>query len=275
MRFLTSKILWLTIYAIGVTCVFLYILFPSPLAKQQLETAANSAGFVLQAESLHPSLPLGIKLKDLTVHGSQMPTDVFFQGELLDLQFNPLSVFQKHKTIHFKGKAYSGNFDGQASFLSFPQTNLPAEGRINFQNIELAKYNSDSLSLFKGMTGHARGSAFYVMDDATSKNPVGKLSLYLSQGAYPLPEPFLGLSRIVFDRGEVQVQLKNGSVTLEKLEIYGAQMNCFLNGNIQIADRLADSRLNLKGWLAITGKNRIKMNVTVGGTLASPSFRYI
>lgn len=275
MRFLKSKVLWLTIYAIGVTCVFLYLLFPSSLVLRQLEAAAGSAGFALKAGSLRPSLPLGIMLQDLTVGAAQTPSDIFFKGEFLDLQFNPLGIFLKHKTIHFQGNAYSGDFEGRAGFLSLAQANLPVEGRINFQNIDLARYNPTGFSLFKGMTGLARGSAFYVVNDAASKNSVGKLSLYLSRGAYPLPEPFLGVSRIEFDRGEIQAQMKNGSVTLEKFEIYGAQMNCFLTGSIALADRVDESRLNLKGVLEITGKNKTKMNVTVGGTLASPSLRYI
>jgi len=69
--------------------------------------------------------------------------------------------------------------------------------------------------------------------------------------------------------------LKNGSVTLEKLEIYGAQVNFFLNGDILLAPRVEESRLNLKGVLEIAGKNKTRMNVTVGGTLAQPSFRYM
>lgn len=275
MRFLKNKILWLAIYAIGITGVFLYVLFPSELVLQKLEVSAGSAGFVLKAGALHPSLPLGIKLKDLTLRPAKTPVDIFFQGELLDLQVSPVSIFRKHKTIHFRGKAYSGKFDGSAGFLSFTRTNMPAEGKINFQHIDLARYSPSGFPLFKGMTGLARGSAFYVTDDATSQKPVGKLSLYLSRGAYPLPEPFLGVSRIEFDRGEIQAQLKNGSVTLEKFEIYGAQMNCFLNGDISLADRVDESRLNLKGVLEIAGKNKIKMNITVGGTLARPLIRYI
>jgi len=275
MRFLKNKILWLTIYAIGITFVFLYLLFPSPLVLQQLEASADSAGFVLKAGALHPSLPLGIKLKDLTLRSSQLPADVLSQSDLLDLQFNLLSIFQKHKYVHFSGKAYGGKFDGSAGFLSFAQTSPPAEGKINFQNIDLARYSPPGLPLFKGMTGLARGSLFYVMDDSTGRIPVGKLELSLAKGTFPLPEPFLGVSRIVFDRGEIQAQLKNGSVTLNKFEIYGAQMNCFLSGNISLADRVDLSLLNLKGVVEIAGKNKIKMNVTIGGTLANPLFRYI
>lgn len=275
MRFLKNKILWLTIYAIVITGVFLYLLFPSALVLTQMEGAAGSAGYILKAGSLHPSLPLGIKFKDLTLRLSDLPGDVFFQGESLDLQVNPITLFAKRKAIRFKGRSYSGSFDGSAGFLSLSPVKPPAEGKINFSNIDLARYNPPGLPLLKGMTGLARGSAFYAQDDPVSRYPLGKLSLYMSRGSFPLREPFLGVSRIEFDRSEIQAQLKNGAVMLEKLEIYGPQMNCFLNGSITLADRIDDSRLNLKGVLEIAGKNKIKMNVTVGGTLANPSVRYI
>ena len=275
MRFLKNKVLWLTIYAIGVTSVFLYLLFPSSLVLRQLESAAGSAGYVLKAGSLHPSLPLGIKLKDVTFCSTPTPGDVLFQGELLDLQFNLLSIFQKYRSINFNGKAYHGNFDGHLGLKSVAQTYTPFEGKINFQNIDLARYSPTGFPLFRGLTGKARGSTFYEMNDATSQNSVGKLSLFLSRGAYPLPEPFLGMSRLEFDRGEIQAQLKNGSVTLEKFEINGKQINCSLKGNIYLADRVDESRLNIKGIMEIAGKSKIKVNVTVDGTLAHPSFRYI
>lgn len=275
MHFLKSRVAWLTVYAIVITGVFLYLLFPAALVLRQVEGAAASAGYLLKAGSLHPSLPLGIKLKDLTVRPADLPADVFFQGEMLDLQVNPISIFGKLKTIRFKGRSYSGSFDGSAGFLSLSPAKPPVEGKINFRNIDLARYNPAGLPFLKGLTGLARGSAFYAQNDPVSRYPLGKLSLYVSRGSFPLRDPFLGLSRIEFDRGEMQVQLKNGAVMLEKLEIYGSQMNCFFNGSITLADRPDESRLNLKGVLEIAGKNKIKMNVTVGGTLANPSVRYI
>ena len=275
MRFLKNRILWLTIYAIGITGMFLYLLFPSQLVLQRLEATVNSAGYLLEAGSLRPSVPLGIKLKDLTVHSAQAPSDTLFRGEFMDLQFNPFSIFRKNKTVYFNSRAYGGSLDGRVDFLSIDQANTPAGGRIHFQYIDIARCSPAVFPLIRGMTGRAKGSASYVLDNPANRISTGKMLLFLTGGSYPLPEPFLGVSRIEYDQGEVSAKWQNGSVTLEKFEFFGSRMKCSLQGDIQLAPRLEESRLNLKGVLEMSGNNNVKMNVTVGGTLASPSFRYI
>jgi hypothetical protein len=62
---------------------------------------------------------------------------------------------------------------------------------------------------------------------------------------------------------------------MEKLEIFGSQINYFLKGEITIADDFKLSQLNLNGVIEILGPNKAKMNVTIGGTLTNPIFRYI
>jgi type II secretion system protein N len=193
----------------------------------------------------------------------------------MDLQFNPFSVFRKNKTVYFNSRAYGGSFDGSADFLSFDAINQPAGGSIHFQDIDVARCNPAVFPLIRGLTGHAKGSATYVLENPANRISTGKMLLFLTGGSYALPEPFLGVSRFEYDRGEVSAKWQSGSVTLEKFEILGSRMKCSLQGDIQLAPRLEESRLNLKGVLEMSGNNNVKMNVTVGGTLASPSFRYI
>jgi type II secretion system protein N len=275
MRFWKNKIFWLTIYAVLITCVFFYFLFPSELILRQLESSTASSEFVLKAADLRPSLPLGIKLQDLTASSASTPADLLLQFDQLDWQFSLWSIFQKSRYIHFNGQAYGGDFNGRAAFISFTQFFPPVEGQINFQNIDLTQYNQADFPLIKGMAGRARGSLIYSSGNKTSHDALGKLSLHISRGAYPLAEPFLGLNRIEFDRGEMQAQLEKGSVIISNLEIYGARMNCLLSGSIALADRVEESRLNLKGVLEIVGPSKTRMNIMVGGTLARPAVRYI
>lgn len=274
MRFLKKKALWFTLYGILMTIVFLYLLFPGDLLKQRMENALQSKAFILKAEALNLSLPLGMKLKNVSFH-STADSSVLFQGEWLDLQLSLLSFFQKYRYINFAGQAYSGSFEGRVGLISFATAQKPAEGKINFQNIDLAKYAVSGVDIPRGTSGKVRGSFFYSLPVGTGNMPTGAVTLFLTKGTYPLPEPFLGISKIEFDRGEIQGQMKNGSLRLEKLEIFGQQMNCILKGDITLDDDFRNSRLNLKGVIEVLSKNKVKMNVTIGGTLAAPAFQYI
>jgi hypothetical protein len=83
------------------------------------------------------------------------------------------------------------------------------------------------------------------------------------------------MTRIDFDRGEIQAQMKNGIFKLEKIEIFGQQINCFLKGEITPAADFRNSQLNLNGMIEILGKDKVIMKVMIGGTLANPAIRYI
>lgn len=271
-RIVQNRALWLGVYAVFITGVFLYLLFPSELVLKRLEASAASAGWMLRAAALRPSLPTGITLSQPRVSRAEGAREFVFSGDSLDVQIRLLSLPAKVKRIGFSGRAYDGRFDGSAGFRI---SGAPVEGSATFEDIDLGRLNAGGLAALRGLTGRVRGSFFYAPENPAGGGPVGKLSLYLSRGAYPLPEPFLGVSRIDFDRGTISAQLKNNRVTLEKLELYGRQINCLLNGTILPAERAEDSLLQLKGVIEIAGKSKIKMNVTVGGTLGSPVMRYI
>jgi len=108
MSILKNKTLWFALYGIFITLIFLYLLFPSDIAKSRLEDAVNSSGFIFKTESLRPSLPFGLEMKNVTL-SSASPADIYFQGDWLDLQLNPVNYFQKNKNIGLSGSAYGGS----------------------------------------------------------------------------------------------------------------------------------------------------------------------
>ena len=273
MWFLKKRELWFVVYGIFITMVFLYFLFPGELVKGRLEDSINANDFMIKSLSLHPALPLGIKLKNVTI-SSAAPEFVIFQGELLDLQLNLLSFFRKHTYIGLSGKAYEGSFDGRVGLISFAKVYPPVEVILNFDDIDIGKY-----SLFKGdpeksFKGKARGTLTYITDEA-GRDLSGKLTLFYKKGSYPLAEPFLGVTKIDFDRGEIQAQLKNGILKLEKMETFGPQINCSLKGEITPAVDSRNTQLNLNGTIEILSKDKVKLKVTISGTLANPVIRYI
>jgi type II secretion system protein N len=274
MLILKKRVLWYILYGIVVTAAFLYLLFPADIVKNSLEAAADSQNISLQAASLRPSWPLGIILKNLSVSSADRK-DVFFQGEILDLQVNILSLLQKNSSIGVSGKAYGGSFNGRIDFVSFSKVYPPVEAKLSFQNMDLGKYSLIRQEMGKTVAGKIKGSLFYNNTADASAKVNGGITLFLTKGSYQLAEPFLGLTRIEIDRCEIQAQLKNGVLKLEKMEIYGSLINCSLKGDIILADDLQNSQLNLTGMIEILGKNKMKTNVTVNGTLANPVSRYI
>ena len=274
MRILKKRSLWFILYGVAVTAVFLYLLFPAELVLSRLEASADSSVFTIKMDSLKPSVPLGIKLKNLTVSSAQ-PGEVFFQGETLDVQANLLSLLQKHSFINVTGKAYGGNFNGRIGFISWNKVYPPVEGNLSFQNIDLGKYSFIKSEMGRDIAGKVRGSLFYNNASETYSAITGNLTLFLVKGSYPLTEPFLGLSRIEVDHGEIQAQLKNGVIKIGKLEMSGPQINCSLKGEITLADDFKNSQLNLTGVIEILSKSKMKTNITISGTLASPVSRYI
>jgi type II secretion system protein N len=273
MRILKKRALWFTSYGLLITALFLYILFPSDAVKSRLESEIISPDFNLNIGSVRPSLPLGIKLINPVI-SYMARKDALFQGETLDIQPNWLSFFRKRSYISISGRAYGGSFDGLIGFLSVDKAFPPPEGKLNFQNIDLSRYGLLQTKLGREITGKARGIIYYDNVSDNYQNPAGAIELFLTKGSYLLAEPFLGLSRIEYERGEIKAKLNNGSLLIEKLEIFSPQINCSLKGEINLASSLEQSRLNLTGVLEIMSKNKMKTNITIGGTMANPVSRY-
>jgi type II secretion system protein N len=273
MHFLEKKTLWFIVYGIFITIVFMYLLFPGELVKSRLENSINSTQFAVHSSSLHASFPLGFKLENVTI-SSASPASVLFQGEVLDVQYNISNIFRQRTYIGMSGKAYGGNFNGTVGLVSFTKAYPPAETKLNFKNIDLEKYTLIKNKIGRAVTGKARGAINYNTDES-GKITAGALKLFLSQGTYSLAEPFLGITRINFDNGEIQGEFQGSNIKLEKLEIKGAQINCLLKGEIMPQIDFINSQLNLNGTMEIVGKDNVKMKITISGTLANPIVRYI
>jgi type II secretion system protein N len=262
------------LYGTAITAVFLYLLFPADIVKSRIEASAAFRDMSVKMETLQLSLPLGMKVKNFSLSTADQ-RDVFFEGEILDVQASLLSLLQKRTAISLSGKAYGGNFDGRIGFVSWNKVYPPADASLSFQNIDLGKYPLIKNELGKSLTGRVRGSLSYDNTTEINAKVSGTLALFLVKGSYPLSEPFLGLNRIEIDRGEIKAQLKGGILKLEKMEMVGPQINCSLKGDITLTDDIKNSLLNLTGAIEILGKSKMKTNITINGTLANPVSRYI
>ncbi|HQL01148.1 MAG TPA: type II secretion system protein GspN [Smithellaceae bacterium] len=275
MRFLRKKGFWYSLYAVAITGVFLYALFPAEPAARLMENAAQKSGWRLQVASVAPSLPWGVTLQEVSLAVFNAPGARDIQADRIRLQPRWWTAFSRLKQTAVQGRAYGGGFDGIVGFASLAVNRPPEEVRMRFEKIDLARLPLAAILPVRGASGFLSGNVAYNGVSGRGAYPDGEVSLHLTRGVYVLPEPFVGIDRLEFDRGELQARLQGGVVTLEKLELYGTTLNCFLTGQMTLAPDVSQSALNLKGVFELTGQNKMKMNVTLGGTLQNPIIRYI
>ncbi len=118
---------------------------------------------------------------------------------------------------------------------------------LKFKNIALDRYTLIKALTGKQITGKASGNWTQAAGSGGRENSSATISLFLNKGSYPLAEPFLGLQRIDFDRGEIQARLENRVLKFEKFQIFSPQMDCSLNGDIMLVDEFKNSPVNLTG----------------------------
>ncbi len=269
-----KKALWFTLYGIFITVIFLYLLFPCEIMKNYLEAAVGPPDFSFKAQSLHTSLPLGIKLKEASV--SSVPQEApALQIEMVDLQPELFSILKKKNYIDVSGRAYAGTFSGRIDLISWDKVYPPRNVKLKLQNVDLSRCNFLKIELSKEVSGKVSGDFCYNNVSPTDRIPVVIFKLLLAKGNYPLGEPFLGLNRIDFDRCIIEAKMKNGTLEVEKLEVTGPQINCTLKGTVTLEDNLKSSQLNLGGVIEILAKNKMKTKLSISGTLADPVSRYM
>lgn len=271
---LPKKKTWgFALYAVVITGVFLYLLFPSEIIQNRLEEAAGSADLAVKMDSLRLSFPLGLKFKNL--HVASLSTGrTYLDSESLDLQLSLMSFVRKNKKINLSGRAYGGQFSGFLRLDSWEKIASPTAADINFTDVDLSRIPLIREGLGRAIAGKASGHWAHRASQIPGSRLSATCDLILKKGSFPLQEAFLGAARIDFDNGEMKALLRDGVLRVEKLRIIGPQMECFLNGDITLADEWKQSALNLKGEI-ILFSNKARLNVTIGGTWDNPLVRYL
>lgn len=273
MKVLSKKTCGFVLYAVVITGVFLYLLFPSDIVKSRLEASAVSAELTVKMDAVRPALPLGLTFNNLHV-ASLANGQTYLDSESLTARINPLSFFQKKKKLGLSGKAYGGTFKGSLRLASWEKMASPLEGDIRFADMDVAKLSFLRVWLVRNVTGKASGHWVHKASDNTGRDLSATCDVTLKKGSFPLQESFLGATRIDFETSDIRLQFKGGVIRVEKLRMIGPQMECSLSGDITPMDDVRQSALNLKGEIILVS-NKTKLNVTVGGTLENPLLRYL
>jgi type II secretion system protein N len=241
MKFFKAGIAW-AVFIIGAALLFLYILFPTDSAKEYLADLVRQThpNLTLEIGQLKPGFPPGVKLYDVSVsHSDRTIVDL----ENVNIWPDIVSLFLATTHISFKGNGHGGNFKGGVDIIK------KAENREIIIDADLAGIQVNQLEALNALTTHKISGNLEGTLTFTATAPHQELvgDLTLVDGKIDLSPPLLAQRVLTFDSIEAQLMFNGRSLTIERCELQGDQLDGEVAGSIKFGYHLAARILDLSG----------------------------
>ena len=256
MQVLKSRISW-AIYIICAALFFFYTLFPSDTVKEYLADQIRQVHPDLTVEigRVKPGFPPGLKLYDVRVyHLGQTLADL----ENLKISPDVLSLFLATTHLSFKGNGYGGTLKGRVD-INKNSANREVMIGADLSGIQVKQLEALSAITTHKISGNLGGTLTF-----KTKVPHQGLSgnLILTDGQIEFSPPVLSQNLLSFNTIEAELMLNNRSLTINRCQLEGNQLDADVSGSIKFSGRSARKILDLSGTvrphaalLAKLGKN--------------------
>jgi type II secretion system protein N len=286
MQVLKSRISW-AIYIICAALFFFYTLFPSDTVKEYLADQIRQVhpGLTVEIGRVKPGFPPGLKLYDVRVyHLGQTLADL----ENLKISPDILSLFLATTHLSFKGNGYGGTLKGRVDI------NKNSANREMMISADLSGIQVKQLEALSAITTHKISGNLGGTLTFKTKVPHQGLSgnLILTDGQIEFSPAVLNQNLLSFNTIEAELMLNNRSLTINRCQLEGNQLDADVSGSIKFSGRSARKILDLSGTvrphaalLAKLGKNITQLLAgsnlenqglpfKITGTMNSPDYSF-
>lgn len=241
MKFIKTGIAW-TVFIICAGLLFLYALFPTDALKEYMADFVRQTNPNLRLEigRLKLGFPPGLQLYDVSVyHSNQAIADL----ENVKIWPDILSLFLATTHISFKGNGHGGNFRGGVDIIK------NAENREVIIDADLAGIQVGQLDALSVLTTHKISGNLGGTLTFTAKAPHQELmgDLTLIDGKIELSPPLLAQKVLTFDSIDAQLMFDGRSLTIQRCELKGDQLDGEVAGSIKFNHHWTDRILDLYG----------------------------
>jgi type II secretion system protein N len=261
---------------IAMLFVFLYLRFPGEALTDYVKAAvaARYPGATLSIDTIRPSFPPGFALSDVTV-GLRNRPDPILRADGLTVRPGELALLRGRLAILAAAAGYGGEVRGRVEFSRLFSLQGPLTAAVDIRDLRIDKWAWLQELFVRQVTGTLKGAISFSGTAEALKNGTGTVDFTLTNGTYPLQEPFLGLDKIDYSRVEGKGSFRNGALKVTQLTLTGDKLRCSLKGNILLADDFQASQIDLNGTieLPLMGNKRVTLNI--GGTIGNPKSRVI
>lgn len=260
--------------AVVMLLFFLYLRFPGDAVRDYLEAAVGKRypDTLFVVDSIAPVIPPGVSFTNITLAFRERPEATLHADSLT---FSPgwLKVFQGHAALKVSAALYGGEFHGSGGPMKTFSLKEPFSAAARFEGLKLEKCLMLQSFLTRQFSGTLKGAFAASGVGGALKNVAAKIDASVVNGSYQLLENLAGFDKITFSRVDLKMELKNGALKVSNITVNGDKLRIMLKGNILLADKLSESRMDLTGSLELQGMGGRRMPITIGGVFGKPTMK--
>jgi type II secretion system protein N len=259
------------LFALAVLVIFAWVRMPSEAVRSLVLSAIskNQAGALVRFDTAEHAFPFGVTLTGLTVqtkHGRGLR----FEADTVTAHPALISLLAGRLVLRIQAASMGGRIDGNIAFRDRFSASGPVSADLTFGSINAADCPWIAELLGRAVRGRVDGRLRFEGLPGQWAAGSGHLELALVNGLISLQAPLFGLQEMIFTRMESNVDLGNGSLQVNRLQVAGDHLQGEFQGSIRLEADFSRSQIALRGDVNVPAAGQERFAVDVGGTIASP-----
>jgi len=238
----TKQRLLYAAYLLLVTLFFLYILFPSEVAKKYLTSGLNriNPDFDIMIGNVKPDFPSGIKLYNVSAYHKG---DSIFDAEKVVLSPAILSFFVGRLSLNIDAAVYAGVIEAKVDF-SWKKFR-PEKAYVKMNDIQIGEIIMLKNLIPHDLEGILNGNITY--DAGEEKNISVTSDISLAEFGIEFLPPYYGLEALNLKNIEADWEFNKNQLKVNRFTNTGGDADGSLAGSILMRNVIGRSVLKLKG----------------------------
>lgn len=259
------------LFALAALVLFAWVLMPSEALRSMIRSALakNQAGLIVRFDAAEHAFPFGITFTGLTVSAKD-GKGPRIEAERVTAHPALASLATGRLAFRVRAAAMGGQVEGDVAFRNRFSASGPLDTDLAFGNLNAAECPWLAALLGRAVRGRVDGRMRFEGMPAQWTAGTGHLELTLVNGLISMQAPLFGLQEMTFTRLQGSVDLDNGTLRVNQLQVSGDNLQGDFQGTIRLDGDLSRSPIALRGDVKVPAIGPERFAVDVGGTVASP-----
>ena len=259
------------LFALAVLIVFAWVRMPSEAVRSLVLSAIskNQAGALVRFDSAEFAFPFGVTLTGLTVQ-TKRGMGLRFEADTVTAHPELLPLLTGRLALRIQAASMGGRIDGDIAFRDRFSASGPLLADLNFGSINAADCPWIAELLGRAVRGRVDGRLHFEGLPGQWAAGSGHMELALVNGLISLQAPVFGLQEMTFTRMEGNMDLGNGTIQVNRLQVAGDHLQGEFRGSIRLEGDFSRSQIALRGDVNLPSAGQERFAVDVGGTVATP-----